>query len=102
MFILDELIGHSSLPNIHQSHDSLVRTTSSSATFSSYVLDVNDKFDSNITLAQNLLNMLDSHNNNSSTMKISLLHMYIRQFLIQFDARIHLSRIKKMKSRKIT
>ncbi len=57
------------------------------------MLDVTDKFDSNIALAESLLDMLYSLNNNkSSTMKIDLLHMHIRQFLLEFDARIRLAR----------
>ncbi len=51
------------------------------------------KLDSNIVLAETLLNMLDSLNT-SSTMKIDLLHMYIRQFLVEFDARIRFDRKK--------
>ncbi len=54
------------------------------------------KLDSNIALAETLLNMFDSLNT-SSTMKIDLLHMYIRQFLIEFDARIRLDRKRKKK-----
>jgi hypothetical protein len=54
---------------------------------------VTGKLDSNIVLAETLLNMLDSLNT-SSTMKIDLLHMYIRQFLVEFDARIRFDRKK--------
>jgi hypothetical protein len=57
---------------------------------------VTGKLDSNIALAETLLNMFDSLNT-SSTMKIDLLHMYIRQFLIEFDARIRLDRKRKKK-----
>ncbi len=52
------------------------------------------KLDSNIALAETLIDMLDSINN-SSTMKIDLFHMYIRQFLVEFDPRIPLDRKKK-------
>jgi hypothetical protein len=62
----------------------------------SYLADVTDKLDSNIAIAQTLLNMLDSfndnHDNHSSAVKIDMLHMYIRQFLIQFDRRVRLAR----------
>jgi len=65
---------------------------------SSYLSDVTDKLDSNIAIAQTLLNMINSfdnnHNNHPSAMKIDLLHMYIRQFLIEFDTRIRLARKK--------
>jgi hypothetical protein len=104
VFILDELILHSSLPNIHENRDSLIKTGSSSTTISSHLSHVTDKLDSNIALAQTLLNMLDSlnsyNNNNSSTMKIDLLHMYIRQFLIEFDARIRRDRKRRKNCKK--
>ncbi len=60
------------------------------------MLDLTDKFGSNIALTGSLLDMLYSLNNNttnnSSTMEIDLLHMYIRQFLLKFDTRICLDR----------
>jgi hypothetical protein len=60
-----------------------------------YLADVTDKLDSNIAIAQSLLNMLNSFDDNhSSTMKIDVLHMYIRQFLIEFDTRVRLARKK--------
>ena len=57
-----------------------------------------DKFDSNLTLAQDLLDMLDSLNDHSSTTNVSSLHMYIQQFLIQFGTRICMER-KRRKSK---
>jgi hypothetical protein len=60
---------------------------------------VNGKLDSNIVLAETLLNMLHSLNT-SSTMKIDLVHMYIRQFLVEFDARIRFHRERKTKKLK--
>ncbi len=55
--------------------------------------EFNDKLDSNITLAENILDMLDSINNNNnndlSIKKIDVLHKSIRQFLIELDALIH-------------
>jgi hypothetical protein len=98
-WISDELILDSSLPNIHQNRNSLLKTASPSALISSHWSDVNGKLDSNIVLAETLLNMLHSLNT-SSTMKIDLFHMYIRQFLVEFDARIRFDRKRKKKKLK--
>jgi hypothetical protein len=71
-------------------------------TISSHLSEITDKLDSNIVLAESLLDMLDSlndKNNNSSTIKTSLLHMYIRQFLIDFDTRIRLDRNRRKSSK---
>jgi len=57
---------------------------------------VTGKLDSNIALAETLLDMLDSLNN-SSTMKINLFHMNIQLFLIEFDARIRFDRKKSVR-----
>lgn len=61
--------------------------------------EVNDQFDANIAMAETLLSMLnsfdDSHSKDSPAMKLDLFHMHIRQFLIEFDARIRLGRRKK-------
>ena len=58
-----------------------------------------DKLDANIAMAETLLNMLNSfdhhYNSTSTTVKLDLFHMHIRQFLIEFDARIRLDRKKK-------
>lgn len=59
-----------------------------------------DKFDSNLALAQDLLDMLDSLNDHSSTTNVSSLHMYIQQFLIQFDTRICMERKRRKRKRK--
>ncbi len=101
--ISDELVLRSSLPNIHRKYDKFVDTASSSmTTISSHLSEITDKLDSNIVLAESLLDMLDSlndKNNNSSTIKTSLLHMYIRQFLIDFDTRIRLDRNRRKSSK---
>lgn len=61
--------------------------------------EVNDKLDANIAMAETLLSMLNSfdcsHTKNSSAMKLDLFHMHIRQFLIEFDARIRLAQRRK-------
>ncbi|CAF0719024.1 unnamed protein product [Adineta ricciae] len=65
--------------NNYHEHDYRSKTSSLST--------IADKFDSNLALAQDLLDMLDSLNDYSSTTNVSSLHMYIQQFLIQFDTR---------------
>jgi hypothetical protein len=80
-----------------------VNHASLTITSSSQLSEVNDKLDSNIELAENLLDMLDSINNqhnDSSTKKIDVLHMYIRQFLIELDAHIRRDRKRRQKSKK--
>jgi hypothetical protein len=100
LFILDELLLSSSSSNIHANNDKRAKHSSFSTTNLSHLSEVTDRFDSNIELAQSLLDMLDSlnHNNSSSTENIDLLHMHIRQFLIEFDARICLDRKRRKRS----
>lgn len=61
--------------------------------------DVTDKLDANIAMAETILSMLNSfndpHHNTSTSVKLDIFHMHIRQFLIEFDARIRLDRRKK-------
>jgi hypothetical protein len=64
---------------MHQNYASLDKTVCSSAVISADLLDLPDKFGTNIALTGSLLDMLYSLNNNtinnSSTMEIDLLHM---------------------------
>ncbi|CAF4071089.1 unnamed protein product [Adineta steineri] len=100
----DEFNIHLSHPNIYKKYNKSIETTCLPTTVSSDLSEINDKLNSNIILAENLLDMLDSLNNpakNSLTINSDVLHMYIRQFLIQFDASIRLARNKRRKRKKV-
>ncbi|UJR38318.1 hypothetical protein I4U23_030988 [Adineta vaga] len=95
-----EQLRRASFLNYNNNYHDTINSTQSLQSLST----IADKFDSNIALAQDLLVMLDSFNYNndhSSTTNISLLHTYIRQFLIQFDTRIYLERKRRKRHTKI-